>query len=164
MGPAFRSALVGPAGALRQVEGAHKRFTRRAKAGVRERGFADPVTDADNQYIMLDSTIVRAHQQAASGKGPCTQALGRSRGGLTSKIHMAADAQGRPIRFILTAGQVHDASQAIDLMMDIRAGAPKPSRIAARPLLSVRRPRAARGQVEQEDYAPAVPRQNRPRS
>ena len=42
---------------------------------------------------------------------------------MTSKIHMAADAQGRPIRFILTAGQVHDATQAIDLMMDIPAGA-----------------------------------------
>ena len=36
---------------------------------------------------------------------------------------MAADAQGRPIRFLLTAGQVHDATQAIALMADIPAGA-----------------------------------------
>ncbi len=42
---------------------------------------------------------------------------------MTSKIHMVADAQGRPIRFILTAGQVHDATQAIDLMEGIPAGA-----------------------------------------
>lgn len=102
----------------------HKRFTRWAKAGVWEPVFADLVKDADNAYIMLDSTMVRVHQQAASAKrGASTQALGRSRGGLTSKIHMVADAQGRPLRFILTAGQVHDATQAIDLMKDIPAGA-----------------------------------------
>ena len=47
----------------------HKRFTRWAEAGVWERIFADLVKDADNDYLMLDSTIVRAHQQAASGKG-----------------------------------------------------------------------------------------------
>ena len=47
----------------------HKRFTRWAKASVWERVFADLAKDADNQYIMLDSTIVRAHQQAACGKG-----------------------------------------------------------------------------------------------
>jgi hypothetical protein len=34
--------------------------------------------DRDNQYLMIDSTIVRAHQHAASGKGGPNQALGRS--------------------------------------------------------------------------------------
>ncbi len=38
-------------------------------------------------------------------RGDQNQALGRSRGGLTTKIHMLADALGRPLRFILTAGQ-----------------------------------------------------------
>ena len=52
-------------------------------------------------------------------RGACDQALGRSRGGLSSKIHMAADAQGRPIRFTVTAGQAHDAPQAIELMEDL---------------------------------------------
>ncbi len=47
----------------------HKRFTRWAKAGVWERIFEDLTTDPDNQYLMLDSTVVRAHQQAANGKG-----------------------------------------------------------------------------------------------
>ena len=47
----------------------HKRFTRWAKSGVWERIFALLVKDGDNEYIMHDSTIVRAHQQAASGKG-----------------------------------------------------------------------------------------------
>ena len=47
----------------------HKRFTRWAKAGVWDAVFAALIKDRDNQYLMLDSTIVRAHQQAATGKG-----------------------------------------------------------------------------------------------
>ena len=47
----------------------HKRFTRWAKAGVWEKVFASLTGDPDNQYLMLDTTLVRAHQQAASGKG-----------------------------------------------------------------------------------------------
>lgn len=44
------------------------------------------------------------------------QPLGRSRGGLTTKIHMIADALGRPLRFIITAGQVGDVTQAPALL------------------------------------------------
>ena len=47
----------------------HKRFTRWARAGVWEKVFASLTGDPDNQYLMLDTTLVRAHQQAASGKG-----------------------------------------------------------------------------------------------
>ena len=47
----------------------HKRFTRWARAGVWERIFAALTADRDNDYLMLDSTLVRAHQQAATGKG-----------------------------------------------------------------------------------------------
>ena len=47
----------------------HKRFTRWAKAGVWERVFESLTADPDNDYLMLDSSLVRAHQQAATGKG-----------------------------------------------------------------------------------------------
>lgn len=47
----------------------HKRFSRWAHGGVWERVFATLTADRDSQYLMLDSTIVRAHQQAATGKG-----------------------------------------------------------------------------------------------
>jgi transposase len=47
----------------------HKRFTRWAKAGVWERVFKLLVADRKNEYLMLDTTLVRAHQQAATGKG-----------------------------------------------------------------------------------------------
>ena len=48
---------------------AHQRFARWAKAGVWERVFEALIDDADNEYLMLDTTLVRAHQQAATGKG-----------------------------------------------------------------------------------------------
>lgn len=48
---------------------AHKRFTRWAKAGVWEKIFESLIKDRKNDYLMLDSTLVKAHQQAATGKG-----------------------------------------------------------------------------------------------
>ena len=47
----------------------HKRFTRWAKSGVWERVFAKLTNDPKNEYLMLDATLVRAHQQAPTGKG-----------------------------------------------------------------------------------------------
>ena len=47
----------------------HKRFTRWARAGIWERIFEVLLADPRNTWIMIDSTIVRAHQQAACGKG-----------------------------------------------------------------------------------------------
>ncbi|MBI2683165.1 MAG: IS5 family transposase [Acidobacteriales bacterium] len=46
----------------------HKRFVRWAHSGVWERVFAALVKERDNRYLMLDSTIVKAHQQAATGR------------------------------------------------------------------------------------------------
>ncbi len=46
----------------------HKRFIRWAEAGVWDQLFDDLVRDRKNPYLMLDSTIVRAHQQAATGR------------------------------------------------------------------------------------------------
>ncbi len=47
----------------------HRRFSRWCHAGVWERVFDALTADRDNQYLMIDSTIVRAHQQAATEKG-----------------------------------------------------------------------------------------------
>jgi|SRR6266481_5680826 len=46
----------------------HVRFTRWAKTGVWERVFANLAADADNEYAMIDSTIVRAHQHSAGAQ------------------------------------------------------------------------------------------------
>lgn len=47
--------------------------------------------------------------------------MGRSRGGLTTKIHLVADARGRPVRFILAPGQTHDLTHAAALLDGLAA-------------------------------------------
>jgi transposase len=63
-----RSGTSCPSGTARH-KSVHKRFTRWAKSGVWERVFAALIDDPKNEYLMLDATLVRAHQQAATGKG-----------------------------------------------------------------------------------------------
>ncbi len=46
----------------------HQRFLRWAEQGVWEKMFAMLAKDRDNEYVMIDSTIIRAHQQAATSK------------------------------------------------------------------------------------------------
>jgi hypothetical protein len=46
----------------------HVRFARYAKLSVREEVFAELIKDRDSKVPMLDITLVRVHQQAASGK------------------------------------------------------------------------------------------------
>ena len=49
--------------------------------------------------------------------------MGRSRGGLTTKIHALVDAEGRPVRLSLTPGQAGDAPEAVPLVADVSVGA-----------------------------------------
>ena len=101
----------------------HLRFSRWAKSGVWERVFRHLAADADNEYAMIDSTIVRAHQHSAGAqkKAGEDQAIGRSRGGLSTKIHALVDALGNPIGFFLTGGEAHDLVGADHLLPTMEA-------------------------------------------
>lgn len=55
-------------------------------------------------------------------KGGLDRCLGRSRGGLTTKLHALVDAKGRPIRIKLTAGQASDIASAKDLIGHLEPG------------------------------------------
>lgn len=59
----------------------------------------------------------------AAKRGADAQGLGRSRGGLTTKIHVACEALGLPVRLIGTPGQRNDITFAHDLVDDIDADA-----------------------------------------
>ena len=48
--------------------------------------------------------------------------MGRSRGGLTTKIHALLDANGPPVRLKLTEGQAHDGRGAADMLADLGPG------------------------------------------
>lgn len=48
--------------------------------------------------------------------------MGRSRGGLTTKIHALVDANGLPVKIKLTAGQAHDGKSAADMLGDLTEG------------------------------------------
>jgi hypothetical protein len=49
------------------------------------------------------------------------QSLGRSRGGFSTKIHLATDALGNALRFILTGGERNDITQAEQLIENLYA-------------------------------------------
>ncbi|PIE09650.1 MAG: IS5/IS1182 family transposase [Rhodobacterales bacterium] len=98
------------------------RFNRWCRAGVFDRLFNAMVDTPDFEYILVDSTIVRAHQHSAGAKrGAEAQALGRSRGGISSKIHLATDAHGNPVRLLLTGGQRNDITQIEPLLEGLKA-------------------------------------------
>ena len=100
-----------------------RRFSRWSRKGVWWRIFEAMSDDPDFEYLIVDSTIVRAHQHASGAKkgGSEDPAIGRSRGGLSTKIHMAVRGLGCPVRFALTAGQKGDAPQAEALLADLPA-------------------------------------------
>jgi hypothetical protein len=123
---AHRCAVAGPAHAFRQVEDR----VRAAQTLVGGRhlgpspcghpGDADAESRIDWSMVSVDSTSCRAHQHAAGARKrrprvPGKRAtprqhrpdegLGRSRGGLTSKIHLAGEGGRRPLAFLITPGQ-----------------------------------------------------------
>jgi transposase len=91
------------------------RFYRWRHAGVWARllaalqQWADRQGQVDWSVHFLDSTIVRAHQHAAGARGgQAGEALGRSRGGFSTKLHVRADRRGKPLVLLVTAGERHD--------------------------------------------------------
>jgi transposase len=99
-----------------------QRFNRWCKSGVFQT-IMDKLQDPDLGVLLLDSTIIRAHQHAAGAEGSsaAAEALGRSRGGFSTKIHVACDGVGKPVKIILTPGQDHDVTQGPALIANVDA-------------------------------------------
>jgi len=95
---------------------AASRFYRWNASGVWQRVLAELQKDADEHGDLgwskhfVDGSSVRAHQHAAGARGGQTdEALGRSRGGFSTKIHVRAEGSGKPLVLLLSAGQRHDS-------------------------------------------------------
>nr|WP_280526693.1 IS5 family transposase [Streptomyces glebosus] len=100
--------------------------------------------------VSVDSTVCRAHQHAAGARKrgltvragrapeglaaePDDHGLGRSRGGLSTKLHLAADASGHVLAVVVTGGQRGDAPQFTEVMDRIHVPRPGTGRPRARP-------------------------------
>ncbi|MFF0097191.1 transposase [Streptomyces canus] len=99
--------------------------------------------------VNVDSTICRAHQHAAGASRhgqaqkeppggveaePKDHGLGRSRGGFTTKIHLACEQGQRPLALLVTAGQRGDSPQFTTVLERIRVPRIGPGRPRLRPL------------------------------
>ena len=98
----------------------YNRFVRWGRAGV-----WDQIMDAlaamhDAAVQMIDTSIVRVHQHGACVAGNNQQHMGRSRGGLTTKIHAVVDTNGLPVQIGLTPGETHDNQLCSVLLSELR--------------------------------------------
>ena len=100
----------------------YNRFVRWRRAGVWSRIIDALAATHDAAVQMIDTSIVRVHQHGASIKRNQRQLMGRSRGGLTSKIHAVVDANGLPVRLALTRGETHDNRLAGKLLSRLKSG------------------------------------------
>nr|WP_148235301.1 IS5 family transposase [Parvularcula bermudensis] len=92
----------------------YNRYNRWSGRGIWQRIFAKMAARGPvPEELSIDSSHVKAHRSASGGKGgKKNQAVGRSRGGRTTKIHALADDCGRPVAFVLTPGNVADITVA----------------------------------------------------
>src|SRR4051794_9117301 len=80
----------------------YRRFRRWACKGIWGELFLEGIPTDALETVMLDSTACKAQRFASGARGGGEEALGRSRGGLTTKIHAVVDGLGRPSCFLLT--------------------------------------------------------------
>jgi len=71
-------------------------------------------------WAKIMSALAGAHDAAVQMNR--RQSMGRSRGGLTSKIHAVVDTNGLPVRLALTAGEAHDNRLAGKLLSRLKSG------------------------------------------
>src|SRR5690606_25321809 len=72
-----------------------------------------------DRFLLCPCPPARGHGKKGGGDDGC---MGRSRGGLTSKIHALVDAEGRPVTLRLTAGQIADCTQGEALIEGLGEG------------------------------------------
>ena len=87
----------------------NNRFVRWRRAGGWAKIMSALAAAHDVAVQMIDTSIVRVRQHGSCTTRNRRQSMGRSRGGLTSKIHALVDANGLPVRLAVTPGEAHDS-------------------------------------------------------
>jgi transposase len=137
---------------------AYHRFNRYRKDGTWGRVLEalTRAADLDHSQWNIDGTVIRAARSAAGAKKnpvpgePEDHALGRSRGGWGTKLHLVCDAKGNPLGLLLTGGQRQEVTQSEALLASVPAGLGPPAALAGDKGYSASRVRAylADGNVE----------------
>jgi transposase len=115
------------------------------------KSFKELSKDSDTEWEFIDGSYYKAHQHSAGARGDDDQAIGLSRGGNTSKIHLAVDSYGLPIVFEVTGGDVHDSQAAPTLIEQL----PETTAIVADKGYDSQ---TIRDQIEAKGALPVIPR------
>ncbi|NLW79673.1 MAG: IS5 family transposase [Ruminococcaceae bacterium] len=93
----------------------YQRFRRWRDKGIWEKILEILIDEPDFEWLMIDASHVKVHPHAAGARGG-NQDMERTKGGFNTKIHLAVDANGMPVRILVTAGTVADCKQAVALI------------------------------------------------
>ena len=94
----------------------YARFAKWRDDGTLEAVFRALSEDADKENLSIDSTCIKVHESANGGEKTEHKAVGRTRGGLNTKLHVIVDGLGNPVEFLLSPGNDHDSVHAIELL------------------------------------------------
>lgn len=107
-------------GPWRSVYTRYRRWCRDELFGRLLRALA---TEAAGQLRHLDCSHIKLHQHGSNpAGGQSEQAIGRSKGGLNTKLAAAVDARGRAVAVALAPGQQHDSKAVLPLLPALRGG------------------------------------------
>lgn len=98
----------------------YARFAKWRDDGTLEGVFHALSEAADMENLSMDSTCVKVHESANGGKKTADKAVGRTRGGLNTKIHAVVDGLGNPVEFLLSAGNDHDSVHSVELLEKVK--------------------------------------------
>jgi transposase len=98
----------------------HRRFCRWRDAGRWEHLLKLTIDQPDMEWLMIDASHIKVHPHAAGATGG-NQDMGITKGGLNTKIHLAVDANGMPLKVIITAGTTADCTKAGELIEEMEA-------------------------------------------
>lgn len=131
----------------------YRRFNLWSKKGIMIELFHSLKKLTDIEWEFIDASIVKAHQHSMGASSGQNESIGKSRGGNTTKIHLAVDSYGLPIEFTLTGGEVHDSKAASDLIEEL----PESEYTVADKEYSSE---AVREQIRHKGSTPVIPRKS----
>ena len=90
----------------------HRRFIRWRDKGIWEKLLEELVDAPDFEWLMIDASHIKVHPHAAGAKGGNQERGPLIKMGLITKLHLAVDGHGMPVRIIITNGTTTDCAQA----------------------------------------------------